>query len=331
MWQALTRFIRRTSNTTLPNPSPENQGWIPRSINNAGQIVGWGSDSAVLWDQGTISRLPLLPGYDTSHANAIDDAGLIVGSVMDSESDYPSFQPVLWENSSIVALGHEPADGFGSFPQAMNNAGQIVGFVGSASRGDYAVLWEQRILIELPLLVSGEGGALDVNDAGQIVGWSSTDDAGDFVDYHHAVLWEGKEAIRLSPLPGDTWSSASAINNRGQIVGTSWSDDQKRHGVLWQDGEPITLGALPGHLESEPRAINNLGHIVGCSGERPNDSHAVLWRDGELIELGMLPGDDLSAATAINDRGHIVGFSSKRALLWQDGQVIDPGELPALH
>jgi probable HAF family extracellular repeat protein len=89
-------------------------------------------------------------------------------------------------------------------------------------------------------------------------------------------------------LPGGRSSAAVAINDRGQIVGstdTGRSTDAIRP-FLWQNGQLRDLGSLGGSARAV--AINNHGQIVGWSlraGEiaRPLDSgemwysHAVLW------------------------------------------------------
>ena len=111
MWQALTRFLGRTSGTPHPNSSLEDPGlptwWIPRSINNTGQIVGWGHFCAVLWDRGKICRLPLLPGDDHSAATDINDRGQIVGY---SRNPTGTTRAVLWEDGTAIELCNLPAE-----------------------------------------------------------------------------------------------------------------------------------------------------------------------------------------------------------------------------
>jgi probable HAF family extracellular repeat protein len=145
--------------------------------------------------------------------------------------------------------------------------------------------------------------------------------------------------VDLGTLPGDTFSNALNVNDRGQVVGLSGTADGTMHAVLW-DGDAIidlgTLGAassaawgsravlwdrgsivqLLGLLPSGcgfALDINNHGQIVGACHSNPNvvggDPHGVLWVDGEPIDLGTLPGRPQSGANAINDRGMIVGFS----------------------
>jgi probable HAF family extracellular repeat protein len=139
--------------------------------------------------------------------------------------------------------------------------------------------------------------------------------------------------IDLGTLGGDS-SRASAINNRGQIVGTSDTASDGRHAFLWQDGEMTDLGTLGGGF-SEAVAINDRGQVVGTSDTASNRRHAFLWENGSMIDLGTLGYS--SEAVAINDGGQVVGWSEvaptvndllpRHAFLWQAGAMIDLGTL----
>ena len=76
------------------------------------------------------------------------------------------------------------------------------------------------------------------------------------------MLWKNGTVRDLGTLAGDTSSSASAINNRGLIVGYSNS-----RAVVWRDGTVTDLNSLlPANSGWElvsAKAINNRGEIVG--------------------------------------------------------------------
>ena len=131
----------------------------------------------------------------------------------------------------------------------------------------------------------------------------------------------------LGTLPGgDSFdsSTASGINDRGQIVGQSDTPSFELHAFLWEDGKMSDLGTLPSGGFSEAEAINNLGQVVG-QGDVASGAghHAFLWEKGKMTDLGTLPGSSLSNALDINDRGQVVGSSTlasdsapEHAVLW---------------
>jgi probable HAF family extracellular repeat protein len=84
---------------------------------------------------------------------------------------------------------------------------------------------------------------------------------------------------------GGTWSLATSINDSGQVVGSSCTQDCLGHAFSWTESGGIEdLGTLPGYSRSDAYSINNLGQILGavvcrvgdagCSGSY---SEAVIW------------------------------------------------------
>ncbi len=150
----------------------------------------------------------------------------------------------------------------------------------------------------------------------------------------------------LAPLPNDSSSAATAINDAGEIVGISGDCDvavgafSARHAVLWLNGRPVRLATLGGKGWNTPMAISNSGIIVGFS-DTPGDVvggvltpnfQAALWTPGGIVNLHALPGDALAEATGVNDFGQITGTSigaggAQRVFLWQNGRMYDLNEL----
>ena len=167
-----------------------------------------------------------------------------------------------------------------------------------------------------------------INDAGAVVGSSNTATAvrGFFTS-------RSGNARELPPLPGDTGSTAFAVNNSSEAVGFS-SGPAGEHAVIWRlNGATIALQSEPGTME-RALAINDRSDIAGVvdnSGSRV----AVVWRRaGPLQELDMLPQFILSEPSAINSAGDVVGFSQnlageRRATLWPaNGGAINLGTFP---
>jgi chitinase len=110
--------------------------------------------------------------------------------------------------------------------------------------------------------------------ARQIVGWSRSSPT------THASLWAHGNLVDLGTLGGDE-SYASGINDRGQVIGASWTKTGATHAFVWENGAMTDLGH--GGNTSEAFAINTKGQIVGYRGTgRPTvngymPTHAVLW------------------------------------------------------
>lgn len=117
----------------------------------------------------------------------------------------------------------------------------------------------------------------------------------------------------LSPFPGDTDSGATAINERGQIVGWS-SPSPDRVGrslrtVIWENGRVRDLGIATDYGGAQ---INDRGQIVTSSG--------VLWVTRKTTDLCALSGTTCSVS-AINERGQIVGDSDVEGSLFDQGTL----------
>lgn len=195
-----------------------------------------------------------------------------------------------------------------------------------------------------------------INDRGDAVGMAETavpDPNGEDMCGFHTKLtcrpffWRDGRMTALPTLGGNN-GQASAINNRGQIVGlseTTAPDPSCPQGktavtqlpVLWEKGEAHALPTLAGEPDGFVQGINDQGQAVGSTGTCTNiQGHAVLWKDGTVIQLpdiGRAGGD----AYAINDHGQVAGFvptpdgSTIVATLWQNGGVTNLGILPGDH
>lgn len=124
-----------------------------------------------------------------------------------------------------------------------------------------------------------------------------------------SVLWDHGIALDLS-YGGSFY--AVGINNAGQVTGTS-SSFGSQNSAIWQDGRLTDLGSLYGfNGAGSGFAINNSGQVAGESGPAFGARHATLWNGSSIVDLGTLGGPisySYSAGYGINDAGHVVGKS----------------------
>ena len=234
-----------------------------------------------------------------------------------------SASDLVYEITDLGSLG-------GAFTEArqVNALGHVAGR-GTNAAGEFrAFLWDGAVMHDL-----GPAACCVVllNDRDQVA-WNSK--ASDVTV--RAVFWDNGTLHDLGTL-GGSFSQVTAMNNLGQIVGTSGVDSSSSfqgHAFLWQNGVMTDLGTLGGPF-SGAAGINDRGQVVGTSRTDSNSSleHAFVWQDGTISDLGSLGGR--SAAFAINQQGWIVGTSAPGSeyepyypVLWRDGEIVNLGTLP---
>jgi probable HAF family extracellular repeat protein len=293
-----------------------NRGWVTGDAN----LQRDHNEHAFLWRRGVMRDLGTLGGPNSSVGIPVkDDRGLIVGGAQISTVD-PLKE--FWGAAYFCTATGTNCRGWRKL---------VLGF-----------LWRDGLMTALPTLGGNNSEAFGVNNRGEVVGMAETATHDSrcippqVLDFE-AVIWgpEPDEIQALPTLPGDSIGAALAINDKGQVVGTSGicfvpiSFAGAVHAVLWQDGLVIDLGSFGGVMNNSGLAINNAGQVVGQS-DLPGDTttHAFFWQNGVMTDLGTLPGDFLSIANDINNKGQVVGVSCDvnfncRAFLWEGGVMID--------
>jgi probable HAF family extracellular repeat protein len=347
--------------------------FYPLDLNNAGQVAGFGyaNSHAVLWNEGQLTDLGTLGGawsypvgcvlfqgapicgfgrYEpiiidgrVRPVQAINDNGQIIGESATASGDRHGF---VWYMGIMTDLG--TLGGAWSEPRAINARGQVVGMSATLSGVAHGFLWENGTMTDL-----GKFEPQDINGQGQIAGsaFFPIVSSYDTIYVRHAALWDKGTVTDLGALDLDqnpyTGSGAQAINDRGDVMGESSSENAYVGTTfIWRAGvmTPIWRDP-PGPPDIYPRFMSQRGHVVGYGFSRVcvanacyDDEHAYLWRDGVVIDLGTLPNPTppevnslcmkCSHPNGINTRGDVVGtayssdptyFNQLHAVVWTIG------------
>lgn len=319
----------------LPLPAGYDSA-APYSINDQGFIVGCASNPnpnsqvAVQWRNGTVNVLGRLDKGTYSCANAINSKGVVVG-----EGDDGDGRPLGWITSGSKLVNFFSNNGGNTHPIAINDNGEIGGYYINFSSTWRGAIWKvdpkdarKSTKIDLPLLIGNDPSKalctpFAFNKAMQAAGWVSNEVIG-----NHAAMWDNDVAhsvIDLGTYPGDWSSSASSLNDFGQVVGESYPPANSRP-VMWNNDPAhtvIELPLLPGDNYGTASFINNQGTIIGSSSYNqrepwtwsPQRTRIVIWIDGEVYDLESLlnatgAGWTLQVIMGMNNLGQIVGLAS---------------------
>lgn len=278
------------------------QRWV-----TTGNTEGLAASAAILWENGRVTRLTPIAGRDLVQAVAINDRGQVIGV---SSTRGGSQHGFFWDKGHMTDLGkyYLPAaidnqgrvvgnaDGFAFLWQngkmtnlaktaahsnawAINERGQIVGSITLHSPINHASLWQNGKTTDLGTLGSDESDAFLINDRGEIVGSSYIKKVPP--RQLHYFVWQSGNMTDLGAFEvastAPSLSSIFSMNDRGQIVWTTFGAYAVEHGLVWENGRLTQLPTLGGKI-TEARAINNRGQIVGTSQIKGGkEAHVVMW------------------------------------------------------
>jgi probable HAF family extracellular repeat protein len=330
------------------------------SINDLSWAAGYSrfpdrNRHATLWRSSLLTDLGTLGGPNSSVTwNVKNTQGIIVGISQTADPEplgeawssaffYSTPNNVgyinlgfVWQNNQMRGLLPFPG-GNNSFATGANNLGQAVGWAENGIHDPNCcctqvlqflpAVWDIGSgdqIHDLPLIPGDSSGAATaINDNGQIVGISGICDQA--VGRHtakHAVLWENGTVTDIYPnAPAPWWNTATAINQRGDVVGfagdPAFVDGEILHAFMWtrQDGirqlKPLP-NRIPQHVDSEAYGINEARQVVGVSCDADQlDCRAVIWDHRNTpTDLNDFKGSYsgvLVLAKDINNKGEITG------------------------
>ena len=222
------------------------------AVNGLGTAVGNspvsnGNPRATMWRDGRIIDLtPDVAVYESSWASSINDAGRWTGSVQLEE--LPPWHGFVAEGFTRTPIGH--LGGGSSFPNDINNAGQVVGssytkIVDGVEQGAHAFLWENGVLTDLGVLPDDtESTALAINSFAVIVGSSSRTNTTTFQETRRPFI-RANGSMTVIPVPSVD-AQAADINDSGVVVGTMKASGglSTDHAWVYQDGVVTNLNSL---------------------------------------------------------------------------------------
>ena len=263
-------------------------------------------------------------GGPNGYASGTNNSGLIAGwaenkihdpTCASASGQVLQFKPVFWDSRQNI---HELRT-YGSDPDGaatdVNDLGEIVGISGVCDQAvgrftaAHMVLWQSGTVMKLPSL----GGVswntpTAINNRGEVVGFANMPGADDQAGKLHPVafLWTRSGGLKkIEPLPGDAYSLAEGLNNRGDVVGISYSAGfVSSRAFMYHNGKTFDLNALVSKACSleliAANDINDEGAIVGQALLRgTTDTPAFLAipsRDGDDSVLGVLASQNHTSA-----------------------------------
>lgn len=312
-----------------------------RVLNSKGESAGSAGARlkfhAAWWDaQGIIHPLGKQSDH-LSEAEGINNSGQIIAYAASETLAAKLYRidalglHLLTPPAGTKTLGFIGGEGINNAGQAAFNVQTGTGFPFRAILSDHGTLTD---LGHLPL-PQGEAAVSytrvhALNNLGAAVGESAAYAQTPPTHSYHAFLWQKNVMTDLGVLPGCDRSSGTAVNDHGDVIGTTQTLAETQsdavpffqgRGFLWRQGVMTDLGALPGCRYTEPTGINNRGQIVGSSYNIQKNaggsysqtggvlnSGVFLWQNGKMQDLQALvpAGWQVQSVVAINDRGDIL-------------------------
>lgn len=201
-------------------------------LNDSGLIVGShgvsqsSPERAAVWQNGVIYDIGTLGGstsapYSTeSVANAVNDAGYVVGAALPASGS--ALHAFIWFNGVMSDLGTLGGNGEATRAFGINNANQIVGASPNAAGQVHAFRWTNGVMSDLGSLGGSTSHGNDINMSGEVVGISLVAGNGSYRPF----IWRRGQMTNLNTLTdnlpsGVTLYNATGINDDGVIVGNT--------------------------------------------------------------------------------------------------------------
>jgi uncharacterized membrane protein len=231
--------------------------------------------------------------------------------------------------SSFLATGHasarpaqEPTSycayelGADLVVEAINNRNQLAGTAVRPGDLAQAFVWDARrgvrLLGVLPGAVISVGS--DINDRGEVIGNSGPS----------GFVWDERNGMRPLDTLGGSGSTATHINNLGQIIGLATTPAE--------DGEHVYFRDVNGDVEDLghgiPFGVNDFSQVgFSIQSQTSFDSDVFLWKPHKGVRLLRKFPEGMILPSALNNRRHIVGSQDiagfAHAIRWTPGRGME--------
>ena len=151
-----------------------------------------------------------------------------------------------------------------------------------------------------------------INNAGVAVGATASPNCSGSC----AVAWYSDSSIPLGPIDGGRGDKANAINNAGQIVGTTYvedgSDGELHQAVIWTDDKASVLPPPnPSFNQTYAAAVNDVGQVVGWAfhplSEEGLRAKPVVWTGLTPTLLDLMADCPIGVPSGVNNSGLVIG------------------------
>jgi probable HAF family extracellular repeat protein len=255
----------------FPGDSNANR-YFAFGFNSRGDVVGSvtqpdGTRRGFLLRSGVVEVIGTLGGSYSS-AHAIDSFGRVAGDSTSSDGSHRSF---LFEAGALRNLG--TLGGNETLAFAINSQGQVTGQSQTADGALQPYVFDGTGLRGLGSLGGRFGRGHAINDKGQVAGLSELVPGDPKI---HAFFWDGSWLRDLGTLPGLPWTSATGLNNSGEIVGNVYDkpdykgDEYVTYAFVYRDGRMWNLNQV---IAPSPftllvaLGINDKGQILCTDGQ----------------------------------------------------------------
>jgi len=274
-------------------PAEVGSSSIGYAINASGLVAGNAADSTGTFafvssgNGSPMTKIPNSIGGTSTTFGALNNVGQVTGSA-DIANVYGD-HVFLWKNDGSQMADLGDLNGCGSYAQAINDTGQVVGSAYDCDRSGNLFIWRND---GTPMTYLGSNGgsngrACCINASGQVAGSLTLG-----YSWHHAFV-TGKNGIGVTDLGAlkvGAMSFGNALNYAGDVAGysaiQSLFNSDWWHAVVWMNGGTIKDLKTFGGKRSQANDINASGQVTGwaaITGDIAN--HAFLWRnDGTNIQ-----------------------------------------------